>query len=86
MMELQNPHRDGLHLTKAVNIFVYRSLKSKLDELDLNPLDLSWELLVIGGLQQDTLVKPQLKFGKRPGIRLPMRSPSQAGCWLMSTK
>ena len=37
MMELQNPHRAGLHLTKAVNIFVYRSLKSKLDELDLNP-------------------------------------------------
>ena len=37
MMELQNPHRDGLHLTKAVNIFLYRQLKSKLDELDLNP-------------------------------------------------
>ena len=29
MMELQNPHRDGLHLTKAVNIFLYRNLKSK---------------------------------------------------------
>lgn len=37
MMELQNPHHDGLHMTQAVNIFVYRKLKSLLDELDLNP-------------------------------------------------
>lgn len=29
MMELQNPARDGLHFTKAVNIFLYRNVKSK---------------------------------------------------------
>ena len=37
MMELQNPHRDGLHLTKAVNIFLYRNLKDRLDKINLNP-------------------------------------------------
>lgn len=36
MMELQNPHRDGLHFTKPVNIFVYRSVKSALDDLGLS--------------------------------------------------
>ena len=36
MMELQNPHRDGLHFTKAVNIFLYRNVKSKLDEMGLS--------------------------------------------------
>ena len=36
MMEVQNPHRDGMHLTKAVNIFLYRNVKSKLDEMGLS--------------------------------------------------
>ena len=29
MMEMQNPHRDGLHFTKAVNVFVYRKLQGR---------------------------------------------------------
>jgi lysophospholipase L1-like esterase len=37
MMELQNPHRDGLHLTKAVNIFLYRNLKTKVGECAAPP-------------------------------------------------
>jgi len=36
MMELQNPHRDGLHFTKAVNIFAYRNVKAKLDDVGLS--------------------------------------------------
>ena len=38
MMELQNPHRDGLHFTKAVNIFCYRNVTP---ELRFEPLDCS---------------------------------------------
>ena len=36
MMELQNPHRDGLHFTRAVNVFTYRCVKSQLDNLSLS--------------------------------------------------
>jgi lysophospholipase L1-like esterase len=36
MMELQNPVRDGLHFTRAVNIYVYRLVKGMLDEFGLS--------------------------------------------------
>ena len=38
MMEMQNPHRDGLHYTRAINIFLYRKLVALLsDKFDLSP-------------------------------------------------
>ena len=32
MMEMQNEHRDGLHFTRATNVFVYRKIVSILSE------------------------------------------------------
>ena len=38
MMEMQNPHRDGLHYTQNVNIFLYRKLMALIsDELNMSP-------------------------------------------------
>ena len=38
MMEMQNPHRDGLHYTQAVNIFLYRKLMGLIgDEWGMSP-------------------------------------------------
>jgi lysophospholipase L1-like esterase len=36
MMELQNPAHDGLHLTRAVNIFLYRQLKNLMDDCGIS--------------------------------------------------
>jgi len=36
MMEMQNPARDGLHFTRAVNVFVYRKLQGVFDDLGMS--------------------------------------------------
>ena len=74
MMELQNPHRDVLHFTKAVNIFCYRNVTPHpAPPLHGRYMAVTWQL-------HDRNVTPQLGFEPLGCGRRPPRSARRVLC------